>query len=229
MDKQKIDVAAIRDEYTRDSLSEHNLPGNPLEQFDTWFREALNAKVWEPNAMVLSTVSPQGYPSSRVVLVKGYSEAGLVFFTNFESRKGQELFANPHASLLFFWPELQRQIRIEGRVSGVAASESDAYFASRPRASQIGAFVSPQSQVIRSREELDAALQAAELQFDGAEGLIPRPEHWGGFCLTPFRFEFWQGRASRLHDRLVYTLQSEGEENPEIETLEKWQISRLAP
>ena len=209
------EIAALRKEYTQASLDESEVDKNPLTQFSLWFEQAIKSSGDEANAMVLSTLQPNGRPASRVVLLKGLTDRGFVFFTNYTSAKGQALSSNPWASLLFFWPGLERQVRIEGAVEKISAAESDAYYQSRPLRSRIGAWASPQSEVISSRAVLvaNAARQAAQ------QGLNPpRPPHWGGFRLVPDRWEFWQGRKSRLHDRLRYRLES-GE----------WVRERLAP
>ena len=198
-------------------LSEADLAPDPFAQFQAWFDTALAAGLPEPNAMTLDTATPDGRPSARMVLIKGVDPRGFVFYTNYESRKGRELEANPWAALVFYWPELERQIRIEGRVERVAAEESDAYFASRPLGSRLGAWASPQSQVIPGRDVLEARLRDLEARF--ASGDVPRPPHWGGYRVVPEAVEFWQGRPSRLHDRLRYTRQADG----------RWAIERLAP
>ncbi len=198
-------------------LLESQVAEDPITQFTHWFEEALNANVTEPNAMTLSTVSADSKPSSRIVLLKDVAAAGFSFFTNYHSRKGMELLANPHACLLFFWPELQRQVRIEGTVSVLPEVVSTAYFQTRPRGSRIGAVASPQSEPVESRERLDERIRAVEDQYAGQED-IPRPAHWGGYQLCPDRVEFWQGRGSRLHDRLCYQQTDAG-----------WEIIRLAP
>ncbi|MEO6984499.1 MAG: pyridoxamine 5'-phosphate oxidase [Paralcaligenes sp.] len=208
-------VADIRRSYEKNMLLEASLASTPLEQFTHWFNEALAAKVPEPNAMTLATVSDTGRPSARTVLLKGYDERGFVFFTNYESRKGHELAGNPNACLLFFWPALERQVRLEGRVEKVSDQESDTYFNSRPLGSRIGAWVSPQSQPI-SRAELDAR----NSEFTQSLGDHPtRPPHWGGYRLKPDYVEFWQGRPSRLHDRLAFRLNDQA----------LWVSTRLAP
>jgi pyridoxamine 5'-phosphate oxidase len=212
-----MSIASIRRDYMRESLSENDVSGNPYRQFDRWWEEAIKAEIDEVNAMALSTVSSSGRPSSRIVLLKGYDDAGFVFFSNYESRKGQELEHDPHASLLFFWKELERQVRIEGKCERVSEAESDAYFMSRPEGSRIGAWASPQSKEIVSRDVLEKNI--AEIKNRFADLPIPRPSNWGGYRLVPDIMEFWQGRESRLHDRLQFRLVSGNE----------WMISRLAP
>ncbi|GAB3202052.1 pyridoxamine 5'-phosphate oxidase [Pontibacter aydingkolensis] len=210
-------IADIRTNYSKQALSEASVAPNPIVQFHTWLDEAINAEVNEPTAFVLSTVNAAGEPSARVVLLKEINDQGFTFFTNYNSRKGQELKQNPFASFTFFWPALERQVRIEGRVSQVTAEVSDAYFRSRPKGSQIGAWASPQSKVVSSREELQQADQKYTEQFADAD-TIPRPDHWGGYLLKPTHVEFWQGRPNRLHDRVVYEFVNNN-----------WQINRLAP
>ena len=208
-------IADLRKSYERAELSESASDADPLQQFDQWLQEAVRAQVPEPNAMTVATVSGDMRPSTRIVLIKGYDERGIVWYTNYESRKGQQLAGNPFAALQFHWVELERVVRIEGRVEKVSAEESDAYFASRPLDSRIGSWSSPQSQVISGRSVLVA--NAAKY---GAQFLLnpPRPPHWGGFRLEPDRWEFWQGRKSRLHDRLSYRLDGQS-----------WIRERLAP
>lgn len=209
-------IAALRREYTKDILKKEDLCQNPLEQFSIWFKEAQNAEALEPNAMSLSTVSPSGKPSSRIVLLKGISESRLKFFTNYKSEKARHLEQNPWVSINFFWAELERQVRIEGKVEKTTEEESDAYFESRPEGSKLGAWASPQSEIIESREMMEESHHTLEAEFKGKP--VPRPPHWGGFNIIPERVEFWQGRASRLHDRFVYTLENGA-----------WKIDRLAP
>ncbi len=210
-----MNIADLRKSYERAELSETDSHANPLHQFDQWLNEAIKGEVPEPNAMTLATVGSDLRPSTRIVLIKGYDERGLVWYTNYDSRKGQQLAGNPFAALQFHWVELERVVRIEGRVEKVSEAESDAYFNSRPLDSRIGAWASPQSQVISGRSVLVA--NAAKY---GAQFLLnpPRPPHWGGFRLVPERWEFWQGRKSRLHDRLCYQLEAG-----------TWLRQRLAP
>jgi len=212
-------IEDIREDYILGSLLESELAASPFSQFELWFEQALKAEVMEPNAMVLSTVSAEGCPSSRMVLLKGFDEAGFVFYTNYQSKKGQELSQNPKGALLFFWPELQRQVRIEGSIEQVSPEQSTDYFQSRPRGNQLGAWASPQSESVPNREFLEQKMEEITRQFEGQES-IPKPPHWGGFVLDPIRIEFWQGRGSRMHDRIAYF------HNPENES---WDFKRLAP
>jgi pyridoxamine 5'-phosphate oxidase len=209
-------LAALREEYRKEVLSERDVAPEPVSQFGRWFQEALDAAIPEPNAMVLSTVSADGHPSARVLLLKGFDAAGFTFFTNYESRKGADLAINPYAAMTFLWLPLERQVRVEGRVGRLGGEIADAYFKTRPRGSQIGAWASAQSQVLRDREELEARFREADRRFEGTE--VPRPAHWGGYLLSPECVEFWQGRPSRLHDRLRYR-RSAG----------VWLVERLAP
>lgn len=212
----KTDVAALRQSYTRNELLEENVLENPIKQFGKWFTEALNAQILEPNAMILSTVS-DGKPHGRVVLLKGFDENGFSFYTNYKSNKGSEVAETPFASLTFFWGDLERQVRIEGSIEKVSGVESDEYYHSRPRGSQVGAWVSNQSSVIAGREVIEQRLAELENEFKDLE-LIPRPAHWGGYCVNPERIEFWQGRPNRLHDRILFT-----------KIGEDWKIERLSP
>lgn len=209
-------IADLRKSYERAELDESHSHDDPLKQFEQWFHEALSAELPEPNAMTLATVGAGGRPSTRIVLIKGFDDRGFVWYTNYESRKGQELAGNAHAALQFHWVELERVVRIEGRVAKVSDAESDAYYASRPLDSRLGAWASPQSQVIAGRSVLVANAAKAAARFALHP---PRPPHWGGFRLAPDTLEFWQGRKSRLHDRLRYALQPDG----------AWRRERLAP
>lgn len=217
MSQHDVDIAALRKEYIRGGLDESAVNADPIVQFSSWLNEAITSQVYEPTAMVLSTVSSEGAPSSRVVLLKGIDDGSMLFYTNYESRKGRELTQHPLAALLFFWPELERQVRIEGTVERVSEETSTAYFHSRPLESQLGAASSPQSQVIPSREVLDQRFAELAAANSGRTS-IERPAHWGGFALTPHTIEFWQGRPSRMHDRLRFR-QAEG----------GWVVERLAP
>ncbi len=209
-------LASLRKDYGQATLSEADLADDPFTQFKQWFDQALKAEVNEPNAMGLSTVDADGKPSSRIVLIKQYDSRGFTWYTNYDSQKGRELQANPQAALLFFWSELERQIRVEGRVERTSAHESDTYFHSRPLKSRLAAIASAQSEPIASRSALEQHYDAVAQQFGEQP---PRPEHWGGFRLVPDRIEFWQGRRSRFHDRIVYTLQADG----------SWARQRLQP
>lgn len=215
MNETSNSLAALRKNYTLGQLSEKDVPQDPIELFQTWFAQASRAQCPEPNAMVLATANQAGTPSARVVLLKGLNQGDFCFFTNYESQKGKELASRPQASLLFHWHELERQVRINGDVSKLSAAESDEYYLQRPIASRIGAWASPQSQIIESR----AFLEQEELRFQNQLGDNPgRPPQWGGYRLKPNSIEFWQGRPSRLHDRILYTRHRSG-----------WQIVRLAP
>ncbi len=209
-------LAKIRNEYTLQGLEEHEIATNPISQFDKWFNEVITSEITESNAMVLSTAF-NNRPSSRVVLLKGYDENGFVFFTNYHSDKGQQIAANSQVSLNFFWKELERQVRIEGIAVKVSESESDEYFQERPIGSQFGAWASNQSETIANRQVIEDKLLDLKLQY--GEGPVPRPSHWGGYRVVPTLIEFWQGRASRLHDRIVYLKDSDSH----------WNIKRLSP
>ena len=212
-----MNIADLRKSYEKAELNEQASHADPLQQFDQWLTEAIAAEVPEPNAMTVATVGPDLRPSTRVVLIKGYDARGIVWYTNYESRKGQELAGNPFAALQFHWVELERVVRIEGTVAKVSAEESDAYFARRPLAHRIGAWASPQSEVVADREVLEAREREVSERF--GDGAIPRPEFWGGYRVVPSSVEFWQGRTSRMHDRVRY--RREGGTG--------WRIERLAP
>ncbi|MGB3683428.1 MAG: pyridoxamine 5'-phosphate oxidase [Rubrobacteraceae bacterium] len=210
-------VADLRKEYTRSGLAESDAAPDPVDQFRSWFEEALEANLHEPNAMTLSTATPDGRPSARVVLLKGFDGRGFVFYTNYEGRKARELEQNPNCSLTFYWGELERQVRVEGRAVRVPEEESDAYFDSRPRGSRLGAWASEQSRPVEDRVKLEERLKELEVEYEGRE--IPRPPFWGGYRVEPERMEFWQGRENRLHDRLLYSAVGSG----------AWEIQRLQP
>lgn len=209
-------IADLRRDYSQATLSEQDVDADPIRQFAVWFQQALSAELPEPNAMSLATVGRNGRPSSRIVLLKDVDARGFTWYTNYQSRKGEELLHQPYAALTFLWIELERQVRIEGRVARVDEAESDAYFQIRPIKSRIGAIASMQSAPIDSRAQLEQRFEEAAARFGDTP---PRPQHWGGYRLTPDWIEFWQGRRSRLHDRLVYTLDDAGH----------WQLQRLQP
>ena len=211
------DIANLRKDYSSESLLEYDVEKDPVEQFGRWWTQAVNSQVDEVNAMTLATASSDGMPSARIVLLKGFNKDGFVFFTNYESYKGMQLEENPKACLVFFWKELERQVRITGLVKKVDAKDSNEYFLSRPKASQVGALASPQSQVIPDRKWLDEKYLSLSKEYESKD--LTRPEHWGGYMVQPVIMEFWQGRPSRLHDRIQYTMQENGE----------WKIERLAP
>ncbi|MCX2449976.1 pyridoxamine 5'-phosphate oxidase [Pedobacter sp. PLR] len=216
MELNKQNLHDLRQEYRSAELAETDVESNPILQFKKWFTEAVNSRLFEPNVMTLATANASGKPSARILLLKGFDEDGFVFYTNYNSDKGKDLAENPNAAMVFFWPELERQVRIEGTVRKIAEEDSTAYFHSRPPGSQIGATASPQSSIIPNREILEEKVKQLTREFEGKE--IPRPLHWGGYLLSPTHIEFWQGRPSRLHDRLNYQL-VEG----------SWIINRLAP
>lgn len=209
-------ISDLRKEYSSQSLLESDVANDPIEQFKKWWTQATNSQIEEPNAMTLATSSSDGMPSARVVLLKGFDKNGFVFFTNYKSFKAMQLDENPKACLVFFWKELERQVRITGLVKRISEAESDQYFLSRPKGSQLGALTSPQSQVIESRDWLDE--KYLELSEEFKEKELRRPEHWGGYIVVPVIVEFWQGRPSRLHDRIQYTLENG-----------RWKMERLAP
>jgi len=210
-------IADLRKDYAAQTLSEETMTDNPISQFSEWWRQAIDSQLLEPNAMTLATASPDGMPAARIVLLKDFSPEGFVFYTNYQSSKGLQLEANPKACLVFFWKELERQVRITGLVSKTTAEESDAYFLSRPAKSRLGAWASPQSRVIESRDWLDHNFSEVEQRFEGEPA--ERPPHWGGYRVKPMIVEFWQGRPSRMHDRIQYSLGNDAQ----------WMRERLAP
>jgi pyridoxamine 5'-phosphate oxidase len=218
MDYVTKDIAALREDYRQATLEIDEVAESPIQQFELWFQMAVNAKLKEPNAMVLATANAQGRPSARVVLLKGFDESGFVFYTNYESRKAEEMEENPYSALVFNWLELEKQVRIEGSIEKIGESIATAYFQSRPKGSQIGAWASPQSQVIPNRAILEQKTAELEKIYQDSE-VLPKPKHWGGYLLRPNMIEFWQGRSSRLHDRIRYSLPVDG----------TWKIERLAP
>ncbi len=212
-----LSIADIRRDYKLQSLNEEDVAVNPIDQFAHWWEEAVSSHIDEVNAMTLATIGMNGFPAARIVLLKGFDEKGFVFYTNYNSHKGEELEKNPQVALVFFWKELERQVRITGSVTRTSAADSDAYFHSRPAGSRIGAWASPQSTVIANRELIEASYCKYEQEF-GYEH-IPRPEYWGGYLVKPLSIEFWQGRGSRLHDRILYS----------ASTGNTWKRERLAP
>jgi pyridoxamine 5'-phosphate oxidase len=215
MDDLRTYINKLRHDFVKHSLGKKDVNPDAILQFEKWFKEAVEAKVNEPNAMTLATSGSGGRPSARIVLLRNFNEEGFVFYTNYNSRKGTEIVKNPHAALVFFWPELERQVRIEGVLSKQSMEESDLYFKNRPRESKLGAWTSSQSKVIRNREALDEEYKKVSEKYPGE---VPRPPYWGGYLLRPVSIEFWQGRPSRLHDRLLYTKEKNA-----------WKIERLAP
>ena len=211
-----MDAANLRREYTRAGLDDADMNPDPIVQFDTWFEKVIDANLHEPNAMILATATEEGLPSVRTVLLKGYDGRGFVFYTNYEGRKARELEANPACALLFYWGELERQVRVEGRAGRIPGEESDAYFASRPRGSRLGAWASEQSRPVTNRNVLEERARALEKEYEGRE--IPRPPFWGGYRVEPYAIEFWQGRENRLHDRISYRRENGG-----------WRLERLQP
>ncbi|MBW4418043.1 MAG: pyridoxamine 5'-phosphate oxidase [Myxacorys californica WJT36-NPBG1] len=211
-----ISIADLRQDYTLQALTESEIDLDPFKQFQIWFDQAVQSDLPEPNAMTVATASRDGIPSARIVLLKGFDDRGFVFYTNYNSDKGKQLVENPNAAIVFFWKELERQVRIVGTVEKIAAEESDAYFHSRPVGSQLGAWASEQSDVIRDRAILEQRLEQLKTQYEHKE--IPRPPHWGGFRVRPTEIEFWQGRSNRLHDRLRYRRDKN-----------QWIIERLSP
>jgi len=212
-----MNIADIRTDYTLKSFDEKDLLANAFEQFEIWFDEAIKAEVLEPNAMTLATISHSGFPAARIVLLKGIEANGLEFFTNYQSNKGHDIDHNNKVALVFFWPELQRQVRVVGTAQKMSDEKSDLYFNSRPLGSRIGAHASPQSKVIPNRVLLEESVKKMEALF--SEEPLLRPVNWGGYVVNPISFEFWQGRSSRLHDRFIFTLQNDN----------NWKIERLAP
>lgn len=217
MDSIHQNLQHLRSEYAKASLDVNSIDKDPIQQFQKWFQEAVVGNIIEPNAMSLATVSADGRPSIRIVLLKGVEEGKFLFYTNYQSKKGVQLEANPACALTFFWPELERQVRIEGSVERVSVEKSTDYFQSRPRGSQLGAWVSPQSSPVKDRSILEQRMQEMEKKFEGADTL-PKPQQWGGYAVNPYLIEFWQGRPNRLHDRIEF-----------VKTDSSWAMNRLAP
>lgn len=211
-------LSKLRKDYGKGGIGDNSLDADPIRQFEQWMMDAANADAVEPNAMVLSTVSQENKPHSRVVLLRNFDKNGFVFYTNYDSTKSHDIEINPHVCLNFFWAETERQVRVEGVASRIGFVKSEEYFKSRPRGNQIAAWASPQSQVISSREELEALVKEMEEKFKTSD-ILDKPPFWGGFCVRPTAIEFWQGRTNRLHDRILYTLDGENQ----------WTVHRLAP
>jgi pyridoxamine 5'-phosphate oxidase len=216
MEDLRLYINTLRHDFSKQTLDESDVNKSPFLQFEKWFKEAVDAHVNEPNAMTVATASTSGMPAARILLLRNFNENGFVFYSNYVSRKGEEIDANPQCALLFFWPELERQVRIEGVLEKQTAEESDIYFNTRPRTSKLGAWTSPQSKVVANRKALDDAYEEMSKQYPTDN--VPRPPHWGGYVLKPSSIEFWQGRPSRMHDRILYTLVDSN-----------WKIERLAP
>ncbi len=216
MEDLRLYINTLRHDFSKQTLDESDVNKSPFLQFEKWFKEAVDAHVNEPNAMTVATASTSGMPAARILLLRNFNENGFVFYSNYVSRKGEEIAANPQCALLFFWPELERQVRIEGVLEKQTAEESDIYFNTRPRTSKLGAWTSPQSKVVANRKALDDAYEEMSKQYSTDN--VPRPPHWGGYVLKPSSIEFWQGRPSRMHDRILYTLVDSN-----------WKIERLAP
>lgn len=214
----RMDLADIRREYSIAGLHEKDLDPDPFKQFATWFEQAVEAKAYDANAMTLATVDPQGNPNARIVLLKGFDERGFLFFTNYDSAKGQELASNPKAALVLFWAELERQVRVQGTVVKAGREESEEYFHSRPRGSQLSVHISNQGEVVTSREDMEQDFEKLKINAEHEWLKVPMPDYWGGYRVQPTAIEFWQGRPSRLHDRLRYRME-DGD----------WHIERLAP
>lgn len=216
MQDLRLYINTLRHDFSKQTLSEKDVNPNPILQFEKWFKEAVDAQVNEPNAMTVCTATNDGKPSARILLLRNFNENGFVYYTNYHSRKGKEIAQNPHCALLFFWPELERQVRIEGSIEKQTTEESDVYFNTRPRTGKLGAWSSEQSAVIANREVLDKEYELFSAKFPGEQ--VPRPPHWGGYVVNPISIEFWQGRPSRMHDRILFT-----------KTNGSWKIERLSP
>ncbi len=216
MEDLRLYINTLRHDFSKQTLDEKDVNSNPILQFEKWFKEAVDSKVNEPNAMTVCTSTTEGKPSARILLLRNFNENGFVFYTNYTSRKGLEIEKNPHAALLFFWPELERQVRIEGVLEKQSKEDSDLYFNTRPKGSKLGAWSSPQSKIIDNRKVLDDNYKVFSEKF--SDETVPRPDFWGGYILKPESIEFWQGRPSRMHDRILYLKENNN-----------WKINRLAP